>query len=231
MSTGKKKTKTIHSQASRGGAAAMLATWALAAGCSPPRSPLHLYAGIDTSEGARSHRGEYAALIAQVSETLRPEVDRLTIYRVDRTAKEIEDGAASGDAELTLKQIAAEARHAATGGETRPEAFYRAVADRIEGSSGSAEEAVVLFATDGDNDDQSAASAAALRVDAARLARSGTVRAVIVCGVEAGNRAALRAVLRPLGNRRLSILGPGEIRPAAVEPLIDQAPPLRKPPL
>lgn len=201
--------------ASRGPAAAQLRGALQIA----PARPLRVFAGIDTSVGARAHLAGYALVVSEAAEVLRPGLDTLTLYRVDRRTAEFSDRPAAGDAEATLAAIADEVRHPPAGPRTLPEGFWATVQKRA--ASGSEGNVVIVLASDGDNDNQSAASKRALRAAGSALARNPRVRAVVLCGVSSANRAYLRDCFAALDERRrLHILGPSEMEAGALAALI-----------
>jgi hypothetical protein len=190
----------------------------------PTARARHVFFGIDASRGARRHLGGYAVTAANVAEVLHPGEDALTLFRMDRETREFSDGdGACGSAEATMATIQREVKAVSPADGTLPEKFWRTVAARAADATASHEDVVIVLASDGDNDDQRAASKQAIRAAAVSLARNLHVRAVILCGVEASNRAYLRDCFDRFGARRLFLLGPSESDPGRVTALVASA--------
>jgi len=171
-------------------------------------APLHAYLGLDASQSARPHLGGYTLLSGQIAGRLNADTDTLTLVRLDDQVTAFSDKPATGSTETTLKAIAENVQQVSPGHGTFPEKFWEEVATRAEQSHDNT--FIVLF-TDGDNDDQREASRKAIRAAAERLAKNPRVKAVILCGVERRNYAALQADFAALGEHRFHLLNPQEM--------------------
>lgn len=181
---------------------------ALAAGCGqttpePPRKPVlvsgqHLYAGLDSSLSWRSRLGVSATLCARQTMNLDPNQDKVTLFRVDRQTEEFFDDSAPESGEELQATIIRQLQKNPTTSGTYPAVFWKEAADRAEGDSGPV--TIELF-SDGDNDDQEAASLADIRRSAHRLAGNPHIAGVWVFGAARENWAVLRSEFAPLGNR------------------------------
>jgi hypothetical protein len=174
---------------------------------SAPPARLHCYLGLDASQSARPHLGRYTLLSGQIASRLNADTDRLTLFRLDDHVTEFSDKPATGSMEATLTAITQNVQQVSPGHGTFPAKFWEEIAQRAAQS----EDAVVILFTDGDNDDQRAASEKAIRSAAARLAKNPHVKAVILCGVERRNYASLHTAFAPLGEHRFRLLNPQEM--------------------
>lgn len=173
----------------------------LAGGCGRPASTAgagrHVYAGLDTSASWRPFLGMSATLCARQALGLDPR-DRLTLYRLDSSTREFSDGPAPESGDRLQRTIVSEAGAVSGTPGTFPARFWTAAAERAEGDAGPV---LVEIFSDGDNDDESAQSASAMRAAARRLASNPHVAGVWVFGAEPRNWAALRSEFAPLGDR------------------------------
>ena len=191
--------------------AALLAVLAFAGGCAPtvrhgaaptvrreaaPTS--HLYVGLDTSGSFRPYLGVAATLCARQAMGLDPDRDRLTLYRLDSSTREFSDGPAPDSADRLQRAIVTEVQAPSDARGTFPARFWESVADRLPGDTGPV--TVEVF-SDGDNDDETAASAGAIRRAARRFAADPHVVSLCVFGADPRCWATLRAEFAPLGGR------------------------------
>jgi hypothetical protein len=182
----------------------------LFAGCVGPKKSvrLHCYIGLDASGSARTHLGGYTLLSGQIAARLTADTDILTLFRLDDQVTEFSNKPASGSMETTLTAITQNVQQLSPGRGTFPAKYWEETADRAEQSR---DNSVILLFSDGDNDDQRASSAKAIRAAIARLAKNPRVKEVIVCGVERRNYASLQSYLAPLGEDRFHLLNPTEM--------------------
>jgi hypothetical protein len=138
-----------------------------------------------------------------------PGRDRVTLYRLDRSAAEFYDAAAPASLERLQDLLVRELEDRPARSGTRPAEFWQAAADRADRARSPL---VVLLLTDGGNDDRTPDGLAALREAVERLARNPRVRRVCVWGVLPGQRAEVRADLAPLGDR-LEVRGLEDVDP------------------
>ena len=205
---------------SRAVSAALAAACFLAAsaGCRK-NHPEALLVGYDTSRSVKSRRGVFLSMTAHLPALLDPATDSLTLYRVDCETQEFYDKAppSSGEAlqELLLTEIERPIRRDGT----YPALFFREAARRAEIAG---EPVIVIYCSDGDNDDMSAASDEAIRQAAQKLAANRLVRLVAMYAVSPCNRAALHARFDCLGGR-LKILGPDDTDTADITRAIEEA--------
>ena len=195
----------------------------LMAGCGGKVTPVHCYIGLDASQSARPHLGGYTLLSGQLSGRLNAGVDALTLYRLDDHVTEFSDQPASGSLATTLTAIARNVQQVSPGRGTFPAKYWEEVAARAEQAPA---DVVILLFTDGDNDDQRAASTKSIRVAAERLAQNPRVKQVILCGVEQRNYAWLHACFASLGEKRFHLLNPVEMDISTLADYVEQA---RKP--
>lgn len=209
-------TTTSQTTAKIGLTTSLAAALALAAcGCGHPVSPAggagapscHVYAGLDTSASWRPYLGLSATLCAQQAVGLDPDHDRLTLYRMDSSTREFSSGPAPDSAEQIQKVIVTEVASVSETHGTFPAKFWTAAAQQAEGDRGPV---TVEAFSDGDNDDGSAASSAAIKVAARCLAANPHVAGVWIFGAEPRNWAVLRGEFAPLGGR-LHLVSPPEL--------------------
>lgn len=183
----------------------------LVAGCgSRTQEParLHCFVGLDASQSARAHLGGYTLLSGQIASRLNSEKDTLTLFRLDDQATAFSDKPATGSMEATLTAIAENVQQVSPRHGTFPAKFWAEIVNRAAQSE---DNVVVILFTDGDNDDQRAASEKAIRATAKQLAGNPRVKEVIVCGVERRNFALLQSEFAPLGEHRFHLLNPLEM--------------------
>jgi hypothetical protein len=191
-------------------------------GCSRTPGPLsrvHAYVGIDTSSGTRPRLAAFAALAARLAGgRLEPDRDQLTLLTVCDTTREFSDGPAPESQTVIQQTIVRAVQTPPAHRGTRPALFWSEVARRVDAETAS--RVVVVLLSDGDNDDMTPDSRAAIRAAAKRLAASDHVAAVAVIGVNPENRACLRDCFAPLGDR-FWLQGPTEMDIDAVLCRID----------
>lgn len=161
-------------------------------------SSCHVYAGLDTSASCRAYLGLSATLCTRQALGLDPDRDRLTLYRLDSTTHEFFDAYAPESGDRLQRTIVTEVSSVSGTRGTFPALFWTAAAARAEADAGPV--TVEIF-SDGDNDDQTAESAATIRAAARRLAANPRVSGVWVFGAEPRNWATLRAAFAPMGDR------------------------------
>lgn len=194
-----------------------LALSALASGCGPDRPAIqaasvpsgkpagrHVYLGLDTSASWRSCLGVSATLCARTALRLDPNHgDRLTLYRLDSSAREFCDGPAPESGDRLQRTIITEVQSVSQTRGTFPARFWTAVAERAQADASSVAIGSVAIGcfSDGDNDDQTAAAQTEIRRAARRLAANPRVVSISIWGAAPRNWAALRAEFAPLGDR------------------------------
>lgn len=180
----------------------------------PPRGPVGVLAGLDASDSVRAqHEGQAPLLgmsvnlVAQLGETLDPDHDRLTVFRVDSQTQEFYDANAPRDPEAFHHTVIERMKPRPRRGGTFPARFWTEAARRTQAAS---HPVAVLYAGDADNDDFSAASLDAIRRAGLALGKNPRVVAVYICGANPKNWAGLRRVFAPLGDR-LHLQAPSEM--------------------
>jgi hypothetical protein len=188
-------------------------------------APLRVFTGIDASESARKGLGAYVLLTTQMANRLTPNRDHLTLYRVDHDVQEFSDKPVAGGTDALTTAIVREVQQVTPTRNTLPAKFWGNVAARAEAQVHTERDThiVVVLFTDGDNDDQTAGSKAALKEAARRLGALPQVSAVIIAGVERRSRAYLRDCFdAPLG-ARLHLIGAGEMEIGVLAKIIAEA--------
>ncbi len=170
-------------------------------------TPVASFVGVDASVSTRHCQPAYVALISGYTGRLEPDCDHLTIYRVERQTFEIFDDRAPGNQEAMQARMVAQLRKHPREDGTYPALFWKTVAERAEHASG---KVLVTLYSDGDNDDQTETARETIRAAARRLAANPHVVAVAICGVNPDNRAALRRLFQPCGDRLL-LFGPDQL--------------------
>ena len=180
----------------------------------PPRGPVGVLVGLDASDSVRAqHEGQSPLLgasvnlVAQLGETLDPNRDRLTVFRVDSQTQEFYDAKAPRDPEAFHHTVIQRMKPRPRRGGTFPARFWAEVARRAQGAS---RPVAVLYAGDADNDDFTAAALDAMRRAGLALGKNPRVAAVYICGANPKNWAGLRRVFAPLGDR-LHLQAPSEM--------------------
>jgi hypothetical protein len=194
-------------------------------GCTPapPMPSRHLYLGLDTSGSAREQIGGFRGVTVGLAETLTPERDRLTVYRVDRKTSEFYDRVYAGDVESLARTVVAETSVSAQGDEgTRLAEFWEQIATRAATEQGS--EITICLLADGFNDDVRPASWERIQAAVRKLAANPRVRGVVLCGFHADTWQQWRTTLAPLGGR-LHLLSPSQATPEAVLSASEQTTP------
>lgn len=159
----------------------------------------HVYLGLDTSASWRPCLGVSATLCARMALRLDPDRgDLLTLYRLDSSTREFSDGPAPESGDRLQRTIIAEVQGVSGTKGTFPARFWTTVAGRAAADVGPV--AVGCF-SDGDNDDQTAASQSEIRRAARRLADNPRVVSVSVWGAAPRNWATLRGEFASLGTR------------------------------
>lgn len=162
----------------------------------------HVFVAIDTSGSARTMLGAYARGASSVAMQLEPGLDRLTVFRFDHAPVEIYDGSAPESSEKFKRMLVSNLDGSATRKGTAPGRLLKLVAEwRKRGSN--PHPATVVVYTDGGNDDLSAEGAKEYRKAIRELAADDKLVKLILVGVRAGQREAIRQRLAPLGNRVL----------------------------
>lgn len=189
-----------------------LLSFLILAGCAAKPAPIHAIVGTDGSGSARPHLSDYVQTLVGVAGRLSPGHDRLTVFRFDRTAREVYGpDAPRSMTQFQLRMVDAFAPTSNTRG-TIPADFFERSADLLEKG---ATPAVVVCLTDGGNDDLSAKGNQRMRDVAERLAKNPNVVAVVIAGCVPGTREKIRDLLAPLGDKlkfcELAEVG-GEVR-------------------
>ena len=167
--------------------------------CWRPRiAPVEVAIGIDTSGSARTGLSQYVLQASRFTAHLEPGQDGLTLYRVDYETQEFYRDRVRGGREAALKRFLAEVARQPTRNRTFPEAFWR---EAVKQSENCARPVALLYFSDGDNDDMSAESKAALRVLGARLAANPHILCVALIGVKTTNQAYWNDCFGCLGER------------------------------
>jgi hypothetical protein len=180
---------------------ALGASTLVATGCSNPSDTViskNVIVGLDASGSARPSLGAYAALTVGVTESLTPDTDTLSLYRVDREAHLFSTGKVNGESEALLRTITAEVKPLSVNTRTFPATFWQEAAGQVMRSK---TDTYIYFFTDGDNDDFRPTSHKAMQTAAKQMAGVKNLKAVVICGVQRGNWEAIRKDLAPLRNR------------------------------
>lgn len=191
-----------------------------------PKAPLgrnvEVISGIDTSDSERekdasggSRLGRGIALLAKLGARLDQNRDHLTVFRVDREAREFYDQLAPKSREKFQWRLISETQTPAQQSGTLPYKFWTEAAKRADQSESPV--AVCLF-SNGDCDDLSDAAHAELRQAAQKLAQNPRVVSVRIYGAESKNWASIKEDFAPLGDR-LQVQNPGDMD---AEPLLSE---------
>ena len=180
---------------------------------------IHLYEGLDRSDSYRPHLSGAVSLCAGQAGLLDPGTDALTLYSLDRQAREVSDGPASDDPDAVQHTLVTQVKNVPSQGGTFPAKFWTAVAER---AAADPKTVVIGLYSDADNDDETAASGTAICIAAQKLADNPHVATVSVYGVDPDNRAALRHLFAPLGDR-LHLYGATEMTADAAAQAVDTA--------
>lgn len=175
----------------------------------------HLVVGADSTASGGHRITDHARTAMRLVRQLSHRRDAFTLLRVERTTTEIV-GATPPSARQTLQsQLTSAFASSSSKGGTCPAGFWTAAADSCSRSDRSVE---IIFFTDGENDDASLKGQRQLAEAVRRLAAHPRLVRVTVAGVMPENRASLRRVLAPLGNR-LQLIGPDELSDLDLAPL------------
>lgn len=185
----------------------------------PAVVPVDVGIGIDTSGSARPHLSRYLLQASRFTANLEPGEDLLTLYRVDYETQEFYRDRVRGGREAALTRFLAEVTRLPARSRTLPEVFWR---EAVKRSENSARPVALLYFSDGDNDDMSAQSNAALRALAARLAANKHVVCVAMIGVNTANSAYWNDCFACLGDRFV-ISGENDISVDAALERLDKA--------
>lgn len=173
----------------------------------------HAFVGIDTSQSARSYLGAYALMSSQLAGRLVPQQDRLTLFRLDYYVQEFSDASVAGSREKIFQSMITQIKPGAQQGGTRPAVFWSEIARRAQAEQ---DRVIIVFFSDGDNDDPKPESKVALKTAAKALAKNPRVVSVVICGAEPRNWAQLRKCFDPLGTR-FHLISPSEMSIARLE--------------
>lgn len=175
----------------------------------PRARAIQVVIGIDTSGSARPVLSRYVLEASRLTAHLEPEVDTLTLYRVDEATQEFYRDRVRGGREATLRRLLAEVARQPAHSSTFPVAFWRTALQRSPAADGPL---LLVYFSDGDNDDMSSASKAALAQLGRELAERPSLVGVALVGVTTANRGYWINVFgAPLGDRLL-LVGADEIR-------------------
>lgn len=172
------------------------------AGCAQPanRTACDVLVAIDTSGSARPDLAGYVAATSEVVQRLNPERDRLTVFRFDHKASELYDGPSPKLLESFELKLVSDLEDAASKRGTLPTNAVLAIAEHASRLNPQHPK-VVIFFTDGGNDDLRAAALSDGIEAAKRLASDASIAKVIVAGVRPGLRESVRERLSPLQSK------------------------------
>ena len=174
------------------------------------RSPL-LITGVDASGSYRGQLGGAAYIISRLAASSLCGIWEL--FRVDQAATECWNAAPPAGSEAAAGTVVDAVRKVPAQDNTYPAAFWkRAAADAADAKTPIA----IVFATDGDNDDQTAGAADSIHRSVVALAHNPNVQLVAIYGVNKENRDWLRTAFKPLGDR---FVLSGPVKPADVQDL------------
>jgi hypothetical protein len=174
--------------------------------------------GVDASSSFRPHLGASAEILSRIISDL-DDSDLLTLYRVDEQTDEFYDGPVPDSSESFVKVLNKELRAPPAHNGTLPALFWSAVSARVTAGN---MPCVIVFFTDGDNDDETAASRREISRAAAAISRDKAA-VVLVAGVDRENWTVLRGEFAPLGDDRLHLCSASELNLDVVTACVDQA--------
>lgn len=194
----------------------------------PPRGPVNVMVGLDASKSVRVAQegrtpllGAGVNLVAQLGETLDPDRDHLTVFRVDWRTQEFFDATAPSDPEAFQHTVIEQMKPLPQREGTFPALFWVEVARRAEEAP---HPVAILFTGDADNDDLSEASLRAMRAAGVALGKNPRVVAVYISGANPKNWARLRDIFAPLG-KRLHLQEPSQMDVSPLMTELDAARP------
>ncbi|HEY3377904.1 MAG TPA: hypothetical protein VGL77_10475 [Armatimonadota bacterium] len=151
---------------------------------------------LDRSGSARNLLPSYVMSTARTMSLLDERKARVTCYRLDRGCAEFYAGAPLHSREATTEMLV-KYLHDLPAENTCPAYFWREMARRYGKTT---RPAIILCYTDGDNDDASPEALRTMRQAVGILGGNPNIQVVIV-GPLPENRAGLRTVFSPLGER------------------------------
>jgi len=181
-------------------ASVMFVMAAMNEGCTPHdgRRPITVVMGWDTSTSNRARLPEGTRLGVRLIRQLDPVIDRITLYRVDSEVAEFYNGHPPASREALQRLLIRELGPPPAQAVTRPAVFWREALTAVQVRQ---ERSVVVFITDGQNDDQSGAAIQELHTTVHALAKERKVERVCIWGVENAQRRVLKRDFAPLGDR------------------------------
>jgi len=175
-------------------------------------------AGFDASDGNRLRLSAAVNAFAAQTQSLDPDIDKVVGYRVDNHTEPFTGEFALNDPDILEAEVIHQLGPKPSHRGTYPERFFRLIADDLDHND--VPTMIELF-SDGDNDDQSAATRLALRRIAKRLA-SHLHAQIWFFGIDKSNIEKWKDLFKPLGTR-IHFCTQDELTPAAAVDVIAAA--------
>lgn len=161
--------------------------------------PVWAVIGIDHSVSAKDMESGAACQTCSLAMRLDPD-DHLTLFRVDHSALEFFDGQPPSSRDSLVHILIQSLRKPPAAPGTRPSLFWNAAVARVAKAQ---VPVVIVYYSDGQDDDASVNSRRVTRQAALALAKNPYVIKVAVIGAEPETWARIRADFAPLGERLL----------------------------